>query len=99
MPQSKLKPGQIFVGSASRYVFPPDGSDWWNELGSYEMEVLEAGRVWFTYRSTLVAADGTRTPSSGTKRARIEELLKEVSLGVVVPRPTQLPDSHIDAED
>jgi hypothetical protein len=76
-------PGQVYQGIASRYLFPPDKSDWWHTHGSYEIAIEEAGRVWFQYRSYCVKADGERLPMHSRRKAKLEELRRELAAGLI----------------
>lgn len=81
-----ISAGQIYQGIASRYIFPPDSRDWWNSIGSYELHLSKAGRVWFTYQGYTVSPEGVRT-ATNIRRARLDDLRHELALGVVQLKP------------
>jgi hypothetical protein len=85
--KATIVPGQVYLGTASRYLFPPDSSDWWQTHGSYEIVIEEAGRVWFKYRSYCVNADGERLPMHSFRKAKLDELRGELTAGLVTLKP------------
>jgi hypothetical protein len=81
-----IRAGQVYLGIASRYIFPPDASAWWNELGSYEMKIEKVGRIWFHFNSYCLSEEGVRLLYS-VRRAKLSDLYHEIESGLVALKP------------
>jgi hypothetical protein len=89
---------QIFLGIASRYVFPPDAGAWWHELGSYEMKIEKVGRIWFDFSSYCVSEKGARLLYSA-RRAKLDDLRREIEAGLVALKPAGPSEISLEIED